>query len=242
MITLYGFGPALDLPDPSPFVTKAEMLLKLAGLAYELNTKGFRDAPKGKLPYIRDEDALIADSTLIRWHIESKYRIDFDGHLSAADRAVAWAVEKMLEDHLYWAVVDARWCDDRNFNAGPSKFFHAIPWPMRGIVQAIVRRKVAANLKAHGLGRHSPHDLTALATKDIESLAAILGDKPYLMGDRPCGVDATAFAFTAGLLCPHFEMPLRTVAEQQPNLVAYARRMKHEFYPALVQPKVKQAA
>jgi hypothetical protein len=30
MITLYGFGSAYGLPDASPFVTKVEMLLKMA--------------------------------------------------------------------------------------------------------------------------------------------------------------------------------------------------------------------
>ena len=50
MITLYTFGPAFGLPDPSPFVTKVEVLLKMAGLAYGTNTTGFRRAPKGKLP------------------------------------------------------------------------------------------------------------------------------------------------------------------------------------------------
>jgi hypothetical protein len=30
MITLYGFGPAFGLPDPSPFVTKVEVLLNFA--------------------------------------------------------------------------------------------------------------------------------------------------------------------------------------------------------------------
>ena len=34
MITLYTFGPAFGLPDPSPFVMKAEVLLKMAGLPY----------------------------------------------------------------------------------------------------------------------------------------------------------------------------------------------------------------
>ncbi len=28
MITLYGFGPAFGLPDPSPFVIKVEVLLR----------------------------------------------------------------------------------------------------------------------------------------------------------------------------------------------------------------------
>ena len=32
MITLATFGPAFGLPDPSPFVTKADVLLKISGL------------------------------------------------------------------------------------------------------------------------------------------------------------------------------------------------------------------
>ena len=38
MITLYGFGPAMGLPEISPFVTKAHILLRLAGLPYETET------------------------------------------------------------------------------------------------------------------------------------------------------------------------------------------------------------
>jgi hypothetical protein len=49
MITLYAFGPAFGLPDPSPFVTKAEVLLKMAGLAYGIDSTGFRRAPKGQV-------------------------------------------------------------------------------------------------------------------------------------------------------------------------------------------------
>ena len=109
MITLYTFGLAFGLPDPSPFVTKAEVLLKMAGLAYRIDNTGFRRAPKGKLPYIDDDGERIADSTFIRWHLENKYHIDFEKGLSAEQRAIGWAFEKMAEDNLYWALVDARW-------------------------------------------------------------------------------------------------------------------------------------
>ena len=34
MITLYGFGAGFGLPEISPFVTKTEIQLKMAGLAY----------------------------------------------------------------------------------------------------------------------------------------------------------------------------------------------------------------
>ena len=68
MIALYGFGPAMGLPEISPFVTKAHILLRMAGLQYETSTNvgGFLKAPKGKLPYMRDGAAVVSDSTLIR--------------------------------------------------------------------------------------------------------------------------------------------------------------------------------
>jgi glutathione S-transferase len=128
MITLYSFGPGFGLPDPSPFVTKAEVLLKMAKLPYRADTSGFKKAPKGKLPYVDDDGGeTIADSTFIRWHLEKKYKIDFDRGLSPEQRAIAWAFEKMLEEHLYWAVVHARWMDDANFAKGPAPSFARSP-------------------------------------------------------------------------------------------------------------------
>jgi hypothetical protein len=53
----------------------------------------------------------------MRRHLEKKYRIDFDKGLSAEQRAVAWAFEKMAMDNFYWALVDARWVDEENFAA-----------------------------------------------------------------------------------------------------------------------------
>src|SRR5262245_53824436 len=127
MITLYVFGPFFGSPDASPFVMKAQMLLKLAGLPYESSTRGFSRAPKGKLPYIDDAGEIVADSTLIRLHIERKYGIDFDRQLSARERGVAWSVEKMLEEHLYWVMVYWRWMIDANFDRGPRGFFQRAP-------------------------------------------------------------------------------------------------------------------
>src|SRR5438067_6975066 len=101
MITLFTFGPAFGLPDPSPFVTKAEVSLKMAGLPYRTDTTGLSRAPKGKLPYIDDDGQRVADSTFIRLHIEKKYGFDFDRGLTAKQGATAWAFEKMVEEQLY---------------------------------------------------------------------------------------------------------------------------------------------
>src|SRR5207253_11126885 len=102
MITLYGFGPFFGLPDPSPFVLKVEVQLKMAELSFGKARCRPGDAPKGKIPYIEDDGEVIADSTFIRDHIEKKYGLDLDCGLTRDMRARAWAIERMLEDHLYW--------------------------------------------------------------------------------------------------------------------------------------------
>lgn len=233
MITLYTFGPYFGLPDGSPFVTKAMMLLKLAGLPYVEDRSGYGKAPKGKLPYIDDGGRRVADSTFIRFHLETTHGIDFDAGLSKAERATAWAVEKLCEDHLYWVLLDIRWGDPANFKIGPARFFDAVPAPFRGAVANLMRQRVIAAGKAQGLGRHSRSDIAELGRRDLQALSDLLGEKPYLMGATPCGADATVFAFVAGLLAPTFETPVRTFAETLPNLVAYRDRVASAYFPEL---------
>jgi glutathione S-transferase len=229
MITLYTFGPAFGLPDASPFVTKAETFLKMAGLSYRTDTEGLRRAPKGKLPYIEEDGKRIADSTFIRWHIEKKYRFDFDRGLTPEQRATAWAFEKMAEDNLNWALVHNRWMNDANFYKGPAQFFRKVSAPLRPVVTALIRRQVGKALYSQGMGRHSTEEIAALGTRSINSIADFLGDKAFFMGQEPVGVDATMFPFLAGTLCPVFDTPIRTAAERHDNLKRYVARMAERF-------------
>lgn len=230
MITLYGSGRRFGLPDASTFVTKTEVLLKMAGVPFQLAKADFRKAPKGKIPYIEDEGRLLGDSTLIRRHLEDKYAIAFDKGLSPAEKAIAWAFEKMCEDHLYWGIVHARWATKDNFERGPKHFFDDVPALLRPIVLAVVSRGVRSSMKGQGFGRHTKEEVEWLSIRDIDAIAAFLGDKPWLMGAEPCGADATVWSSVIGALCPHFETPIRTAAEKHANLAAYAARgMKHWF-------------
>jgi glutathione S-transferase len=106
---------------------------------------------------------------------------------------------------------------------------------MRPFVVAMVRRKVRQNLRAHGIGRHSPAEITALATRSIDAIADQLGAKPFFVGAEPTGVDATMFAFVAGVLCPRFDTPLRAAAERHDNLRRYVGRMTARYYPDLAE-------
>lgn len=233
MITLYSFGPAYGLPDSSPFVTKVELLLKMANLLHHTNTTLTGRARKSKLPLIDDDGVVVQDATFIRWHLEKKYRIDYDLGFTAAQRAAAWTFEKMAEDQLYWVVLHDRWMIDGNFRKGPARFFDNVPKPVRPLVTAVMRRRMRAALNAHGLGRHSPEDIAALGARSINAIADFLGDKPFFMGREPTGVDATMFAFVCAALCPYFESRLRIAAERRDNLRRYVGRMTALYYPGL---------
>jgi glutathione S-transferase len=235
MITLYTFGPLAGLPDASPFIMKAMTLLKLAGLDYRENREGLLRAPKGKLPYLDDDGTVVADSTFIRWHLEKTRGIDFDAHLTPEQRAIGWAVEKMCEEHLYWLILRTRWLDETNFQRGPARFFDRFPALVRPFITLMVRRKIARSIYLQGLGRHSEGEATELGRKDIETLATLLGDKPFLFGDAPCGADATVFGSVSVLLWPGCESSLRDAAEAHANLVAYRDRLMRSYFPSFVE-------
>lgn len=242
MITLYGFGPGFGLPEISAYVTKTEVQLKMAGLAYVKQQAMPDTSPKGQLPYIDDGDARVADSTFIRLHLEKTHGFDLDAVLDERQRAEAWAVERMIENHFNWASGYARWLIPENFAKGPAHFFDGAPENIRDALREDVRGRVADTMRIAGLARHTPEEITELGVRSLSALSMLLGWKPYLMGERPSGVDATAFAALAGLLTPFFDSPLRQHALEFSNLVAYVDRMMARYYPEHAWQRVEAVA
>lgn len=235
-ITLYVTRAAFELPDTSPFVIKTEVQLKMAGLAYERVPMIPPQAPLGKLPFIDDHGEVVSDSTFIRTHLERKYGVDLDAGLDARQRAQAWAIERLLEDHLYFAMVWFRWIDPENFAKGPARFADSVPEPQRAQRREQMQAGKRAELHAQGIGRHSPEGIAALGVHSVDALAALLGEQPYFMGASASGVDATALGVLAGILTPFFDTPLQRAAAAHPNLGEYVVRMMQRYYPAHVWP------
>jgi len=231
MITLHNFGPKFGLPDPSLFCMKTMVLLKMAGQPYRTADCDPRKAPKGKAPFLIDGGVSIPDSTFIRWHLEEKYGVDFDDGLSPAERGVAWAFEKLCEDNLYWAVLHERWMVQENFYAGPRAFFDSIPGAMQPFVVNAVRGQVKRDLKGHGFGRHSREEIMKIAKTGIDAIGNHLGEKQFLMGDQPCGADATVFATVGSLLSETFDTELIKLTKAHDNLVAYRDRCMAKWFP-----------
>lgn len=231
-LTLIKFAPAFGLPDPSPFGIKAELLLKMSGLPYSVEISGNpRKGPKGKLPALRDGDALIGDSEFIRKHLEFAYGIDFDQGLGPLQRARAHAFARMLEERTYWCGVQTRWLEDSAWPTVSRAFFGNLPPVVRDVVPALVQRIVRRRMRVQGIGRHTRDEIMALGIADFAAVSAELGDRAFFMGQAPTGIDATVYAMLAGIAIPPFENPIRTSVLATPNLVAYIERMRALYFP-----------
>lgn len=234
MITLYNYGPNFLLPDPSPFVLKTQVQLMLSGLPFVTELDGRPSAPKGKLPYIRDGEAVVADSVLIRQYLETKYAFDLDADLDDGERAVAWTIERMIEESLFFPLVYSRWQIEENFCKGPSHFFDHLPDELQGKMREAQRQAVLGQLYGQGTGRHTPEEVGYLAGRSYDALSRQLGDKPFIAGDRISGTDASAFGHLASIMTPFFDSPVRAEAMKHDNLIAYRDRLMRQFFPDYV--------
>jgi glutathione S-transferase len=236
MITLQTFGPGMGLPEASPFVLKTLIQMKMSGLDFEVKSgmSGFRKAPKGKLPFITDGGKVIADSTLIQDHLERTYGIDFDRGHDARDRAIAYGIQKMLEESVYFALVQRRWIRPDGWAVVQKELLGGIPGFVAWFIVPRLQKKVAATLHAQGTGRHTDAEIDMIAERGFKAVADLMGDRPWLLGDAPCAADATALAFMLAASTPMLPGAMRDSVMGRPNLAAYVARGKKQFFPDFV--------
>jgi glutathione S-transferase len=238
MITLHQFPPALGLPNASPFCLKLELYLRMAGLPYRnAYTLELHKAPKGKLPWIDDDGTAVADSGLIIDYLKRKYGDPLDAGLNPEQRALALAITRLIEEHLYWAVLYDRWITPQGWAMTRPAFFGTLPRPLRAIVPLVARRGIRAELQGHGMGRHAPEQIHALGVADVDALAVLLDGQEFVLGAQVSLVDAIATAFLANILMVPLETPIKSAAAGHANLVAYCRRMAGQYFPADYSPR-----
>jgi glutathione S-transferase len=204
---------------------KVEVYLKLAKLPYKTRIGNVRKAPKGKLPFIVDDDGtVIADSSAILAHLEKKHGEPLDKGLSSDEKARAHVLKRTLEESLYFVVVWARWAEDEGFEVVRGAF-KGIPAPLRWVLVPAIRKNVVGITKAQGIGRHSREEIYAFGKEDIDAIATLLGKNDFLLGDKLTTVDVSAYSFLAGFLRVPGPDPLRAAVKANPNLEPYVERV-----------------
>lgn len=232
MIKLYSFGPNLNVPDPSPFVLKINIYLRMASIPFKNvpNVNNLRKSPKGKLPYIVDGETTVADSSFIIPYLQEKYNVELDSFLTDEQKSIAYLIGKSLDENLYWCLIYSRWAKDDIWPEVKQAFFRAMPSPLKLFVPALIRKSVVNALDKHGMGKHSDKEIKAIAQQTFQSLSTLLGDKPYFFGEQPCSFDATAFAFLSEFISISLNNEINSLAREHDNLVHYCNHIRTKYY------------
>jgi glutathione S-transferase len=222
-------------PNLSPFCAKLETYLRIAEIPYKAAPFQRSQAPKGKVPYVLLDGKYVGDSQHIIEELERRLAAEgkqpLDAELSPRDRAVAHLVRRTLEEGTYFVGLYARWKSDHGYPAVRDEFKKFLP----GFVVPLVRRGMNKKLHEQGTGRHSFEEAMALGAADLEVIAEILGDRPFLLGDKPRTVDCTVFAFVEGQLGFPIDSPLKQRASSLANLVAYRKRIRERWWKDLTE-------
>ena len=225
------------LPNVSPACMKLETWLRMAEIPYELPALDLVNAPKGKVPYIVDLDgSRLGDSTFIIEHLKVKTGKDPDAHLSAEQRAIGLAFRRMMKENFYWVIVQSRYKDEPNWKIYKElvlTLLDGVPMEQRPMVCDMYKQRIEGQMYGHGIGRHSAKEVYELGMADLKAVSEMLGNKPYLLGDRPSTVDATVYAYIANLLQTPVECAAKDYGLSLKNVVDYLERMELRYFPEL---------
>ncbi len=105
-------------------------------------------------------------------------------------------------------MVHTRWIDDAGWAKTREAFFGMLPVPLRWFVPALARRGLRAEMRGHGMGRHSVAEIHAIGCRDVTAVAD----------------------FLANLLWAPVDSPIQRLARQRPTLEAYCQRMKVRYF------------
>jgi len=226
MITLLTYAAAFGEPAASPFCVKAVWLLNMSGQQWvREDIADPRGMPKKKLPAIRHNDALIADSDNIRTHLES-LGADFDAGLSDMEKATSRAFIRMAEEHLYFHIVMDRWGNDDVWPIIRDEYFKMIPKLLLGFITNKLRKACLQGMNGQGVGRLSQQERMDRIEPDLKAITTRLWHGPFLFGDTPTAADVSVAAMLGNMRATPGKSPLKVRIAEDEILCRYLDRMQ----------------
>jgi glutathione S-transferase len=232
-IKLFQFPRMFAVPNVSPFCCKLETWLRMAQIPYEVvDVRDPRKAPRGKLPFVEDGGARIADTSVIIEHLSRARAIDLDAHLDDAQRAIALLVQRTLEEHYAFVLAYTHLVREEGARHTRARFA-SVPALVRPFVVRAVEKSVSTLLWHQGLTRGSHDEIVQAAIRDWRAVLSFMSDGPFFFGAHPSNVDATVFGTLATTVLTPIDTPIRAFLLGEPKAVAYAERMRLRFFPEL---------
>ncbi|KAK3088431.1 hypothetical protein FSP39_019144 [Pinctada imbricata] len=234
-VILHQIGRGPYAPSLIPFAMKLETYLRMAKIPYQ-NAHSLKTSSKGKWPWIEFNGQALADSGFIIKFLNKHFNVNLNANLSEEEKAAAHAIRRMVEENTYWSdfllslkYIDrsgflTRWVYDKDLVAIP---YYGIPKPIGWVISKSMKKRAVA----HGIGRHTKEEVYEIMREDYTALSKFLGNKQFLLGDRPCEEDCAIFGYLAQAYWHGFGQEPETALKEFPNLCSYCERMKNTFWP-----------
>jgi len=224
-LKVFTFSPAWGLPTSGPFPLKLIKWLDLSGLPYrQVYEDNSMKGPKKKSPWIELDGEAIADSELIIETLAHRSGFDVDHGLTSEQRALSHAVRRMLEEHLHMIFEYELFVHPAGV-AEAMSLVGTIPKPMKGVALRYMLSHMKRQLHARGIARHDGETIARKGRADIDALEATLGDKAFLVADRPSMADVTAYGFVRPMSLWPMRTPVAEYVKSRRRLVAYLERL-----------------
>jgi len=233
-VYLYQSPRTPQIPSISAQELKLESWLKLMGISYEnIDHKSKLTSKTGTLPFIEFNGKEISDMDAIKT-LADKFGKDMSGHLDQEQSNVEHAMIKMVENHLYWAIMNWRTSNvDNTIKAYkvhlPTFYGSKIPIGILNMhFKFNVCRKTQKKLKSQGMT-----NIEEKSKNDLNVLSNMLAEKEFMFGDAPSMLDMVVYSHLAQLVMIDAEYlcPLRDfVQEECKNLVDLVNRMKEKCW------------
>lgn len=250
-VVLHGFGASRNGHlDPSQFVTKLHIYMRLAKIPYQDKSNGTMSKGSGRCPWaefkslsgttevVEDSERIVA---ALKRHFPNN---NIDSHLTREQITESELLRIALENSLYHCIVRFIWVDNSGNGAAERKrpcYVTAntpIPLPdfVRGIAVGFIRKSVITSLNLHGNGDRSDDEVADEAASVLAAFLAKLGSKKFLFSDeRPSSLDAAFFFYAYQFIIDRSVWPKRLLeqlgAANEQRLKDYALRVKAAAYP-----------
>ena len=113
-----------------------------------------------------------------------------------------------------------------------SPLLGVIPNPLKYLVSRLVSGRMQKYLWAHGIGRHSREEIYGIAERDLRAVSELLGKKKFVMGNKPCLLDAVMFGLVAVFIWNVPRSPqAKLIRSELKNLEKHCYNIKEEYFP-----------
>ena len=229
-VRVFTFGPDWGLPTVGPFALKLLAWLKLTGIPFEQVIEANpRKGPKGKNPWIELDGERIGDSEVIIDLLKVRYGVDLDEGLTPEQMALGHTWRRTFEEHFHQVLEWELFLHPAGAAWMRGSIRSQMPSILAGPLFLLMRQQFGKQLYARGIARHAPEVIAQKGRADLDALAAFLGDRLFLLADRPTSADTAVFGLVAPTVYWPMETPVAVYARSLPNIRAYCDRMRERL-------------